>query len=230
MSNDSLIEAARLLRAATEVLSAGLKVNTYEPPQEVRVIRIELDTAQTIQQATARVDVGFPFKSYYVSDATDSSTQVKLYTNTRDSNQDGVSIRKKDSHNFEQQQAKAFLSWDAQAGKFIEITFFVSSSFQSGTQVSEVSSTVDGNSITEFAPVTISSTAAALIDASTRNVINLVNEGPDDCYIGGSGVSAVSGSERGLLLAVGAERVYSNTAAIYGASLGSSVIRFQTEA
>lgn len=222
-----LQEAARLIRDAAYLLNASLKVNTYEPPQEARVIRIELDTAQTVEQVESRVDVGFPFKSYYVSDASDSAAYVKLHFNTKDSFQDAVSVHKKDSHEFESQQAKAFLEWPAQTGKWIELTFFVSSIFKSGTQVSEISSSIDANSRTIKSPVTVTTAETQILANASRAKATLYNVGPDLIYIGPSGVT----SANGIPLQIGDYYVDRNTAELYGiANSGTAVVRIQTEA
>lgn len=225
---ESLSEAARLLKAASEVLDASLKVNSYEAPQEIRKITLNLGTAQSISKAKDPIHARFPFKSYYVEDATDSSTTVRLRPNTADSMQDAVSIRKKDSHVFQFQQASAYLEWDAQPGKTMTICFFVSSDFKSGTQVSEISTSVDANSRSIIAPVAVTNAATSILPSSSRSKATLYNDGPETCYLGPSGVTAANG----IPLAPGDYYIDRNTAELFGITptVAGAAIRVQVEA
>jgi hypothetical protein len=215
-------------RRIVESLSRGDKAYIERAAQlNPTAIRV-----QTFDLATAplnSISVGFAWKSCYIVSGTDASCNILIRPFSDSENNDYVPMSLKDVLSFDNPINKCFVNWTAQLGKTITVVFFTDAKFTSGSFLNEVSSTVDGNSINEFAPVTVSTTAANAINSTVRNVINIVNEGPDDCYIGGSGVSAVSGSERGLFLAAGNERQYKNTAAVYAASLGTSVIRFQTE-
>lgn len=215
-------------RRIVESLSRGDKAYIERAaqlnPSAIRVQTFTLTTAPVNPQP-----VGFAFKSAYVVDATDGAATVSLRPFSDSENNDYVPLSLKDVLSFDNPINKCFINWSAQSGKTLTIVFFTDAKFQSGSSVNEVTSSLDGSSITDQVSASFTSTTAALLDNSSRNVITIQNAGPDDCYIGGSGVSAVAGSEKGLLLPVGGERTYRNSAAVYCAVLGACTLRYQLE-
>lgn len=218
--------AQEIINNNTILDQAYLETTRNNPPSYIQSVSIPLDTARTLENPFV---LGFAWKSVYVSSATDSNTNIDITLFTNATINQKFPLKRNGVLSFEHPIGKSYFTWDAQAGKDITLHFILNGNFRPGSLISEVSSTVDGNSINEYSPVTIASTTATLVDSNLRNLINIQNEGPGDCYIGGSGVSAVAGSELGLLLRAGDERQYRNTASIYAASATSAVLRFQNE-
>lgn len=211
-------QAKAIVDGLSEAGRAALLLNSIDAPFEVAVMDFALTTAQL---ETNPFQIGFPFRSVFVRDASDSTAEISLKVNSRDSGQGAIAIRRNDSIVFPRQQARGFLHWDAQSGKTMQLVFFVSGEFRSGSQISETGggvAIVDGSAATQE-NATISATAAALLSADTdRKKAIIVNYDAIDMYIGGdSSVTANAGaSKQGLIVpANGGEREWNSTAACY---------------
>jgi len=216
-------------RLIVESLSRGDKAY-IERAAQLNPSAIRLQTFDLSIAPTNPIPMGFAFKTAYVVAATDSAARISLRPFSDSENNDYVPLSVKDVLSFDQPINKCFLTWPVQAGKTITIAFLTDAQFKSGSQVSGVSSALNGTSINDFAnPATFTLATAVLLNSTPRNTITIYNAGPDECRIGGAGVLATPGSERGLRLPVGSERKYSNSAAIFVAVNGSCNLEFQTE-
>lgn len=169
---------------------ASLLRSKSDTPFEIIPVTLDLTTARA---ANDPFIVNFPFKSIYVSSASDTSTSVNCQVDTSDSYQGVFPLGNKDSMTFPFPRAKANLSWSAQAGKSITIIFFVTGEFKSGTVQSQL---IGAGVASTFIPKTAVLVAAAastpLIAANTsRTKITFQNLGPDEVYISGSVAATV---------------------------------------
>lgn len=217
-------EGRKLVESLSRPDKAYIERAAQLNPSAIRVQTFDLSIAPANP-----ISIGFAFKTLYVVEATDASSNIQMRPFSESENNDYLNLKLKDVLSYDNPINKCFIKWNAQAGKTLTIAFFTDAKFTSGSFVNEVSSSVDGNSIVDFGTINISTTGANLVDSSVRNLITIQNEGPDDCYIGSNSVSAVPGSEIGLRVPAYTERTYKNTASIYAASVGSSKLRFQNE-
>ena len=223
------MERKEISRAIVEAESlkdrAFLKRQRDGGISEVYVLILALDTARP---ETNPWEVGSPFRSFFVADATDNAVEVSIKLNTRDSWQAAFPIAKKDASSWKHQQEKAYIHWTAQAGKSITIYFFVSGNFRPGSTNVEISSAAEGSSYSVATAVAMTTTEAAIVASdSTRGVLNIYNDGGATVFVGNTGLSAANGYP----LHAGAFASFKNTGALYGLTLaGTSSIRVLEEA
>lgn len=219
-------DADLILSGFKEIFDASLVRSKSDTPFEVRTFTIDLSVAKERNQA---YEVICPHKSFYVSDASDTASKVYMIPDTKDDYQDSIPLTLKDSGTYSLPKNKAYFYWDAQVGKSMTIKFFVSTEFRSGSNVTQVSSSVEANTIENKTPVSVLSTAGGtkIVDQDLNTkIINLYNDGPSDCFIGASGVTVVNG----FPLKAGQFGKFKNTAAVYGiTSSGTASIRILKE-
>lgn len=217
--------AALVIEAANQVKQAAIFQGNTNSPFDVQLMTLDLSTAKL---AGAPLKIGFPFKSIYIADGTDTTIQIDVQINTQDSFQSSFPMSLNDSWIRDEPTAQAFISWAAQAGKSITIAFFVNSEFQSGKQISVTGggvSLIDGSSIALGTAVTlIAATAAAIAPAlSTRKIANIQNKTGADLYIGDSTVTN-SGATEGIKIPNDGLIEWRNTGALYGYSVAGGKV------
>lgn len=199
--------------------NAKIFEGTTQKPFEVQSITLALDTAATQQNPYI---IGFPFKSVYIAAATDTVVGVNLFPNAIESFQSSIPLKQNDSWIVDEPVAKAFLTWSAQAGKTITLIFFVSSMFQSGSQLSISGGGVSISEGTTFttSQVALTAATATLVAASlsTRKLLSVQNNTGADVWFGGVSVSN-TGTNQGLRISPGAILQWRNTAALYAYSI-----------
>lgn len=219
----------RVLADALLKQDAEVFRGSTEQPFEVQVINLDLTTARTPENP---YPIRFPFKSVFVRTATDSTVSVDLRVQTQDSYQGKASLKLNDSLIFGQQQASAFLSWEAQSGKTVSLIFFVSAEFRSGSQVSQTAggiAIIDGSSFTQSVVALTAATATQIVaQDTTRKQLTIVNETGSDVWLGASTV-VNTGASRGLKLVTGGVYIWRNTAALYGYSVGGGDVQLTSE-
>lgn len=229
MSPQSLLtkeDASMILSGLKESFNAALVISKSDTPYEVRSFTIDLTTKRERNQAQ---EVNCPHKSFYVVSASDTSVKVNMVPDTKDDYQEPIPLTLRDSGFYQQPKTKAFFYWDAQPNKTVTILFFVSLEFRSGSNVTQVSSSVEGNAISNLTPVACDTTAGGtLILAQDLNakVVNMINMGPSDVYIGDLNVTAAIG----FPILAGQSFKFKNTSAVYGiTSSGTATIRILKE-
>lgn len=215
-------------RRIVESLSRGDKAY-IERAAQLNPSAIRVQTFDLASVPTNPISVGFAFKCAYIVSASDAQTQILLRPFSDSENNDYVPMSLKDALNFDYPINKCFINWVAQAGKTMTVVFFTDAKFESGSSVNQTAGTPDGNAFNDFAAVAFNSVNATLLDNSIRNVITIYNNGPDECRVGGSGIDATVGSEKGLRIPANQERRYKNTGAVYIAVNGNCSIEYQTE-
>lgn len=182
----------------------------------IQKIVIALDTEYTEQNP---FPVPFPFRSVFVSAATDTSVTVYLRPNQPDPSSEDVPLTKKDSIDFSEAIAKGFLFWTAQPGKSITLHFFRDAAFRSGSQISQNSGGVsvsEGSNVGVPARKALTPGAAVSIAQNTnRFALTVYNDSPDTVYWAGDNTVTDSGATKGMPLAPGASIKFLNTAAVY---------------
>lgn len=224
MDMDPIAYAEALVEAEQRKSDAYLEMLKKNAMSEIIVLPLALDTAVL---ESAPFKVGFPFQSFYVVSATDTITNVNMKMDTNDNYQGHIPLYLKDSASWPTQHRSAYLFWDAQVGKTISIVFLVSGIFKPGSNISQVSSSVDGNLITNVTPVSVTSTATLLLAQDlNRKVCTVYNDGTVKVYLGASGVTAANG----IPLLPGSFAKIKNTYGIYGITdLSACSVRIQTE-
>lgn len=208
-----------ILNMADQIRKAAIFEGSTQKPFGVQSLTLDLATAQL---RTMPFKVGFPFKSVYVSSATDVLANINLIPQTQDSYQSAVPLKLNDSWSREEPLAEAYLYWTAQAGKTITLHFFVDSEFRSGSQISQTGggvSIIDGSSFTTSRVTLTAATATSVLSAdTTRKQCNIQNNTGGDVWFGGSSVSN-TGANLGQRVSAGAIFVWRNTAALYAYSV-----------
>lgn len=221
-----------ILNMADQIKKAAIFEGSTQKPFGVQSITLDLSTARL---STDPFKVGFPFKSIYVSSATDTICTISLIPQTRDSYQSAIPFKLNDSWTREEPIAEAYLYWTAQANKSITIHFFVDSEFRSGSQISVTGggvSIVDGSTITGPTRVTLAATTATIIAPalSTRKKCTIQNKTGADLYIGGATIGAVGGATEGIKIPADGIIYWQNTGALYGWSVAGGNIHYLEEA
>lgn len=218
-----------ILRDQLLRLKAELFSDTVVNPFEIQTMTLTLTTAR---DENLPLRIGFPFKSVFVREATDGTVKVKIRPTTQDSYQSGVNLKLNDSLILQRQVSEAFISWDAQSGKTIELVFFVSSEFKSGSQVSQNAGGVsisDGTAFTTARTALTAATATSVLASdSTRKKGTIQNTTGASIWVGDSTVTN-SGATMGLEIPTGGVFYWSNTAALYAYSVLASTVTVMSE-
>lgn len=217
-------DARALNSQLSDTNKARLQADSIDQPFEIQRLKIDLTTARL---DTNPFVIGFPFKSVFVRGATDPLTSINLIPITQDSYQSYVSLTQNDSLVFQRQIPKAYLSWSAQSGKYIELIFFVTAEFKSGSQLSVNGGGVSINEGSAFTTAVVALTAATATAVFAQNSLRkcgtFENETGADIWVGGSTVSN-SGTTKGRRILPGAVFEWRNTAALYAYSVNASSI------
>lgn len=208
-----------ILNMADQIKKAAIFEGSTQKPFGVQSITLDLSTARL---STDPFKVGFPFKSIYVSSATDVIANINLIPQTRDSYQSAIPFKLNDSWTREEPIAEAYLYWTAQSGKTITIHFFVDSEFRSGSQISQTGggvAIIDGSSFTTSRVDLTAATATSVLSSdTTRKQCNVQNNTGADVWFGGSSVSN-TGANLGQKVSAGSIFIWKNTAALYAYSV-----------
>lgn len=212
--------ASAILSAAREKQQAAIFEGNTQKPFGIQAVTLDLSTAR---DASNPFKIGFPFKSVYVSTATDVYANVNMQPNSNDSFQSSLPLKQNDSWVREFPVSQAFLWWAAQSGKSITLLFFVDSEFRSGSQVSVTGggvSIVEGSTLSTTRVDLTASTATLVLAAdSTRKCSTIQNNTGAEVWFGGSSVSS-TGAGLGYLVPAGATFTFKNTGALYAYSVG----------
>lgn len=220
---------AEILNRAQEVDQASIADGSDQKPFGVQKMEIDLSTARPESDP---MPIGMPFKSIFVSDASDTIAKVFMRPNTRDSFQSAVPLKLNDSWTREKPVSKAFLHWDAQSGKTLTLFVFVDSEFRSGSQISVSGGSVslnDGSTVDDPVREIVAPSAATKIAPVkiNRKCCTLQNITGADIWIGGPGVTN-SGATAGIRIADGEKWTYRNSGELYAYSVGGgSVTRLE---
>lgn len=222
-----------ILNLADQLRNAAIFEGTTQKPFEVQSVTINLSTARL---NTDPYVIGFPFRSVYVSAASDVSATLNLIPQTRDSYQSSIPFKLNDSWSVDQPAAMGFLNWTAQTGKTITLHFFIDSEFRSGSQISQTGGGVSINDGSSFVTSRVSLTAATatsvLSTDTSRKQCNIQNNTGADVWFGNSSVSN-TGANLGQRVAAGGIFTWRNTSALYAYSFaggsGDSGLQLLTE-
>lgn len=223
--------SAMILEEWRRLKSAQIYRASTVKPFSVQTITLDLTTAKL---ATDPFKIGFPFKSVYISSATDTTVNVNMQVNTRDSYQSSIPLYLNDSWVSDEELSEAYLYWSAQSAKSITLTLFVDSEFRSGKQISVTGggvTIVDGSSISGPTRVTLAATTATIIAPalSNRKKCTIQNKSGADLYIGGSTIGAVGGATEGIKIPNDGIIYWQNTGALYGWSVPGGNIHYLEE-
>lgn len=211
--------AKAIVDQANRVSSASIFEGSTQKPFEIQKMVIDLSSAKL---RTDPLPIGFPFKSVYVSSATDVLANINMIPQTVDSFQSEVPFKLNDSWTCEKPVAKGFLYWTAQTGKTLTLHFFVDSEFRSGSQISQTGggvSIIDGSSFTTTrVDLTAATATSVLATDTTRKGSSIQNNTGGDVWFGGVSVSN-TGANLGERVGPGSLFVYKNTAALYAYSV-----------
>jgi hypothetical protein len=221
-----LDQAISLLQNARELDDAQIMAAQAGDVAPIRVITIPLDTAQTPSDPKV---IKFPFKGLVVLSATDSNVSINGRLDTLDSSNDSFPLKSPGGIFSERPFSAIYLDWSAQAGKTITLLLSMYGQIQTnqiGLAFSGGVNVKDGDSIS-VASVTLTAATASQIVAvdTTRKKIEFENETGDDIWLGPSNVSNAS-TTKGRVLRPGANFVYTNTAALYGYSVGGGTLTY----
>lgn len=180
-----------------------------------------------------------PVTAIRCEDATDNSTTIRVSLNGDSAQQiaNYTVMKKNDTINFDTPANSLYLTWPTQVGKTITLIAYVDVNFESGTQVSSIAGGVNittGSGMTPLTPVSVSSTATAIIaansDRKTLTIGNPRTSGNDVWISGTNAVTTESGILPGILLEPGDYYEYQGQGAIYGITVSGTVsVTLQSE-
>lgn len=209
-----------LVRRSKSLQEANIYEGNTTPQKEVELLSgLDLTTARLRGNEFA---IGFPFRSIYVRDASDSSTELFLLLNTQDTWQPAIRLRKNDVFTLSAPTAKAWLYWAAQSGKTVDLQFTLTSVFSPGNFLVSNTSGLDGTAIASDAKGGVTTSAAILVAGNTsRKQTTVFNDTGATMYIGGSGVTLPAGANPGIPIFDQQSFVWKNTAALYVIAAGA---------
>ena len=223
--------ADAILNASEELKKAQIFEGNTQRPFSVQTITLSLDTAKL---STDPLRIGFPFRSFFVADATDTSVSLYMKTGARDEIQSAFPFKKNDSWTSSIPISEAYIYWAAQSGKTVTIVFFTDAEFKSGSQISITSGGVaisEGDSTTAIARVVLSAATAGIIAPadSLRKVTIIQNKTGADLYVGGTSAVTNSGATEGIKIPNDGIIYWRNTANLHGYSVAGGNVHYFTE-
>lgn len=207
--------------------NAELERSIADRPFAMQKITITASDFATANSG-APLEIRIPFRSVFVSAATDSTVKVKLALHEASTLQldNALILGQRDAMKFPSMIARAFLYWDAQVGKSLDLYFFTDGEFSSGSMISNTNGGVsisEGSSITSLTPASITTTpAVCLAQDVTRNTAILQNRGAVSVYVGGPEVDSPSGTHIGIELVPMATYIHKNTGALWACTQSST--------
>jgi len=206
---------------------AGLQNAAQSRRKIVYVRTYDLTTAKLV---TAPEILDFNFQSFWVVDASDSSTSVSLVANPQREGllNDAVTLKNNLFLDLKYPIAGAQLYWSAQSGKTITIAFFTEGEVKPGSLVSAISggvARIDGSSFTS-AGLGSGGASASVIVASGAGTMILKADTSRKCatvytdqaiWIGDSSVAV---GTRGIPVAAGSTFEWRNLGALYACAVG----------
>ena len=189
------------------------------PQSQYRLV-LALDTAA---DDSSSFEWKQPFDGFYVEDATDSSTEVKMGIIAPESQQvrNYVTLKQNDSAEYNEAISGAFFTWSAQASKTITIVFFMGVKFRPGSLRSFLNGGVTptfGSGATPQTRVQSTAMAGALFTADAdRKMMTITNmDTANTVYISGtSAVTGSAGTKPGIPIAPGQTYEWQSQAACY---------------
>lgn len=167
-------EAARTVSENKFIDQAYIQNSSLNAPSAVRVITVDLSTARDDGNMMA---IGFPFKCVFISSATDSQTNIQLKPFSDSMQNDFVPLTKNSVLTFDKSINKCYLKNTAQSGASITLVFMTDANFNTGNTLTEVASSVDGNSIIPITTIVASSTPVQLVPQDlTRKILNIYSD------------------------------------------------------
>lgn len=212
-----------IIDQAREPLEASIYAQSVGKGATVKVLTLSLDTAKL---ETSPLNLGFPFSSFAVLDATDSNVSISIKLNSQDSNEEAFEVQKGASFKSSLPVAKAYAHWDAQANKTITLAFFFAAEFATNRTESVVSGGVAldyGSTVTPQTKGTSSSTASELFSSDAdRKKMEIQNLDSVDIFISGDNtVTLDSGSKPGIKVSPGEVYEWTSSSACYVISASS---------
>lgn len=194
-----------------------------------RVITTDLTTAKT-QYDPVRLD--FPFRGFWVQDATDNNVSVSLVLNpiTEGTLNAPLTIVKNVSMKLDYPVAGGYLYFTAQSGKSITIFFFTDGDVKPGSLISAITggvSVVDGSALSSAllsttgaaASVSVTSGAAVKILASSGTRKSALLYTDQAIWIGDASVAV---GTRGVPYPAGSYITVKNTTDVYAIAVGTT--------
>jgi len=198
-------------------------------PKGIERIHLDLSTAATWSNP---LQFDQAFRSLFVESLSDPNAYCYFKPNSQDVGQQHVRLGIKDGYVTDDElTGRAFFSWPAQPGKWMEIVVFYNARFQSGsyTQIQAGGVNISEGTSAALASVTLPATAATIIApaSASRVVATIQNKTGGDIFVGDSTVTD-AGATEGILIADGEKFQWKNAAALYAYSVsGGKVNRLE---
>jgi hypothetical protein len=141
----SLSEMAEILKAISMKDDANILSGNTSPLRSIK--RIKIDLSEDRSSIAKAIKVSVPFRSVRVIGASDASVFVDIIPDTDNSDQEGYPITLKEDLIFDYKKSKCYITHPAQAGKFIELCFFLDAYVNTGSQVLDVNTSTSTASI-----------------------------------------------------------------------------------
>lgn len=224
-------EAALIVQQLGRAARASVADALAQRPFSVQIFTVDLATAKL---STNPMKISGQFKSLYIQSATDTIANVQILLGSRDTTQSAFTMKQNDAISTSQPVAEAYMYWAAQTGKTLTFVTFTDVEFRSGSQISVSGGGVSintGTTVTGPTQVALTAvTATIVIPVNTsRKQATLQNKTGADLYLGGSTIGAVAGANEGLKIPADGFYVWTNTAALYGWSVGGGNISYIEE-
>jgi len=234
ISGDVLkLTLAQIADTVAKERNSSILQSADQRPQSVIKIVLTAGLLGVEANQSSPFQVGFPFRSVYVSDATNSNTTVRLGAHSREINhlENPIPLKINDSIIFDRYVSKAFLMWDAQPGETITLLFFSDAEFRSGSlrSVSAGGVSVTWGDTVSPSDVTLpAATATQLLAVNSNRKYALVqNDTGSDMFIYPTNLVTGVPPTRGIRVASGGIFEWQSSSALYGIIAGGGTISVQ---
>lgn len=206
---NSIEDLKAIIKAEATLAAAQLYKADINSSPRVQKITLNLATAQADDNP---LQISVPFKCIAVKNATGGTGSVRVKFDRNDS---GLSLFTMDNNDIITNDSifdKAFLSWDAQSGKTIDVYLFLDSEYKSGSLINSGTIAISPSSaLAQGSVTTVATTNVTVVAQNTlRKRVHVSNNTGDDIWIKG----AATGTTIGRLIPSGESQVFETTAAI----------------
>jgi len=204
-----------LIQAFRDDLSAEIFESDVISPFRVQVYTLDLSTAQS---QDVPFQIGFPFKSVAVKNATGGTCSLYMKF---DDNQSGVSwtpLNNNDVFRTNRMFSSGYLYWPAQSGVSVTLIVFTDIEYTSGALInSGTISVATPSTKTMVRTSVVATTATSILAVNTNRKRSKIQNLTSDIMAVGhnSSVTTVSGANLGIIVQPDETYTHDNTAALY---------------
>lgn len=190
-------------------LNESLKQNSFTKGKLFTRKRFKLDKALSLDDEYTNNIFSQAFRGFWVVESSDKDFEVKLYPNVKNSTGDPIPLRFNMAFDFGEYVDGCKLSFEAQAGKYIDVLFFHKGFAQLGsTEFNDIALELETSRIPEIKEVSTINVSLNEISDNSKKV-TIINIGSENVFIGSENVlNDVEYDELADFLPIGESIIY----------------------